>query len=143
AIGTFPGQPVLYIDCGLFKQAREIREVVEWFGDRCDLRVLGFEASGDHLRDACSNLHDIRERRDLDLRQCALVGPNTTDTEVKLYKGSGSGRADSLHAAGRDDFEVVPAVRLSRVLQGDYATLLASAPVLLRMNIEGSEDAVI
>jgi hypothetical protein len=130
---------VLYIDCGVHKHGEQVRCMANWFASRCDLQLLGFEASEEHHRDARRNLADLER---LDLRQVALVGPDATDDHVRLYKGDGVGKADSLFSAG-PRYELVPADRLSHVLQRDYATWLVDAPVLLRMNIEGSEYDVI
>jgi hypothetical protein len=130
---------VLYVDCGLHKDGRQVRCVHAWFGDRCQLHVLGFEASADHLRDARAELADLPL---LDLRQLALVGPDTTDEHVKLYRGPGAGDGDSLFRP-QERYELVPAARLSSVLSRDEAPMLEHAAVLLRMNIEGSEYDVI
>ncbi len=132
-------RPVLYVDCGVHKHGEQLRCMHDWFANRCDLHMLGFEASAEHHREACANLGDLDH---LDLRQVALVGPDTREGYVRLYKGPRDGKADSLHTPG-ERFEDVPAEPLSRVLQRDYASYLADAPVLVRMNIEGSEYDVI
>ncbi len=132
-------RPVLYVDCGVHKHGEQLRFMAEHFGGRCDLHMLGFEASSEHHRDAQANLADLPQ---LDLRQVALVGPDNEADHVRLYKGLHGGKADSLHRPS-EHYEDVPAEPLSRVLTRDYATLLADAPLLVRMNIEGSEFDVI
>jgi hypothetical protein len=130
---------VLYLDCGVHKRGEQLRCMHVWFGDRCDLQLVGFEASEEHHRDALQNLADLPR---LDLRHLALVGPDATDDHVRLYKGSRDGKADSLLREG-PRYEVVPAERLSTFLRREYSSYLGDAPVLLRMNIEGSEYDVI
>jgi len=133
-------RPVLYVDCGVHKLGEQLRWMRTWFGDRCDLQMVGFEASEEHYLDAGKNLADVEQ---LDLRHLALVGPDAGVTSVKLYKGARSGKADSLYAHGRSTFEIVPAARLSDLLSTEYTSALGAAPVLLRMNIEGSEYDVV
>jgi hypothetical protein len=131
---------VLYVDCGVHKRGEQLVAMHEWFGHRRDLRLLGFEASATHCRDAAAHLAALPH---LDLRQLALIGPDAPPGPVKLYTGSRDGKADSLYADGRAQFDVVPAERLSDVLRRDYGDDLERAPVLLRMNIEGSEYDVV
>jgi hypothetical protein len=133
------GRRVLYVDCGVHKLGEQLRAMNDWFARECDLQLLGFEASAEHHRDALQNLADLQH---LDLRQLALVGPDATEDHVRLYKGARDGKADSLHREG-PRYEVVPAERLSTVLQRDYGAWLVDAPLLLRMNIEGSEYDVV
>jgi hypothetical protein len=131
---------VLYVDCGVHKYGEQLRSMQEWFADRCDLRLLAFEASGEHCRDAGTHLADLRN---LDLRNFALVGPDAIEASVKLYKGPLDGRGDSLVLRQSDRYEVVPARRLSEVLREEFGDWLTDTPVILRMNIEGSEYDVI
>jgi hypothetical protein len=143
-VGAFRSSPplkrrVLYVDCGVHKFGEQLRAMDDWFGDQYELQLVGFEASAEHHRDALENLADLEH---LDLRQLALVGPDATEDHVRLYKGARDGKADSLHRAG-PRYEVVPAERLSTVLERDYGAWLTDAPLLLRMNIEGSEYDVI
>ena len=131
---------VLYVDCGVHKYGEQLRCMQEWFADRCDLHLLAFEASGEHCRDAAAHLADVHN---LDLRNIALVGPDAAEASVKLYKGPLDGRGDSLVLRQSDRYEVVPARRLSDVLREEFGDWLLDAPVILRMNIEGSEYDVI
>jgi len=133
-------RPVLYIDCGLHKKGEQIRWMHRWFGDRYELHSLGFEASADHIRDAAAELADLDH---VTLMQIALVGPHHEGGEVRLYKSSrGEGKGDSLFVNEREDYDVVPARRLSEVLTSEGHSL-ADIPVILRMNIEGAEHFVI
>jgi FkbM family methyltransferase len=132
---------VLYIDCGVHKHGEQIRWMHRWFGDRFELHILGFEASAEHIRDARAALGDL----DFDLVQlhhAALVGPDHVGEEVRLYKEGNSGKGDSLFAARGQEYEVVPARRLSDVLAAGGHEL-AGIPAILRMNIEGAERGVI
>jgi hypothetical protein len=131
---------VLYVDCGVHKQGEQLRCMQSWFGDRCKLQLVGFEASSEHCRDAAANLADLSR---LDLRNAALVGPDAGTDWVKLYKSAGRGKADSLFRDGGAGYELAPAERLSTVLLREYGEWLAHGAVLLRMNIEGSEYDVI
>jgi FkbM family methyltransferase len=132
--------PVLYIDCGVHKRGEQIRWMHRWFADRYELRVLGFEASAEHVRDATVALADLDGVR---LFHLALVGPEETAGEVRLYKSPvGQGKGDSLFANSRGDYDVVPARRLSDVLAEEGCSL-SELPVVLRMNIEGAEQFVI
>ncbi|MCW3068645.1 MAG: hypothetical protein JWL67_1270 [Solirubrobacterales bacterium] len=132
--------PVLYIDCGVHKLGEQIRWMHEWFGDRYELRVLGFEASGEHVRDAAAALADLEG---VHLVHAALVGPDHEGGEVRLYKSAGGeGQGDSLFTNDREDYDVVPARRLSDVL-AEEGYSLSEVPVILRMNIEGAEHYVI
>jgi hypothetical protein len=133
-------RPVLYIDCGLHKKGEQIRWMHEWFGDRYELHALGFEASAEHIRDAAAELADVDR---LKLMHVALVGPDHDGDEVRLYKSSrGEGKGDSLFVNEREQYDVVPARRLSEVLATEGYSL-ADIPVILRMNIEGAEHFVI
>jgi hypothetical protein len=130
---------VLYIDCGVHKEAEQVQWMQRWFGDRYELHVLAFEAGGDHCRDAAAALAGLDRLR---LHHLALVGPDYADSEVKLYKSSGKGKADSLFQERGEEFEIVPAGRLSSVLAQEGWDL-ARTPTVLRMNIEGAEQFVI
>src|ERR1700722_11571954 len=130
---------ILYIDCGVHKRGEQIRWMHRWFGDRFELQVLGFEASAEHIRDAREALGDLEL---VQLHHAALVGPDHVGAEVRLYKEGNSGKGDSLFAARGQEYEVVPARRLSEVLAtGGHE--LEGVPVILRMNIEGAERGVI
>jgi hypothetical protein len=137
---SYPRPPVLYIDCGVHKHGEQIRWMHRWFGDRYELHVLGFEASGEYFRDASAALADLARVR---LHHVALVGPDHVGGEVRLHKAGGGGRGeDSLLAALGDEYEVVSARRLSDVLAEEgYA--LGEMPVILRMSIVGAERLVI
>ncbi len=143
AFGRMPpplGRPrVLYIDCGLHRQAEEVRWMHRWFGERYELHVFGFEASGEHAVAAAAELAGLEH---LHLHQLALVGPDYEGEEARLYKASGRGRADSLFSERGQEFEVVPAARLSAVLAREGWDIRRT-PTILRMNIEGAEQFVI
>lgn len=131
---------VLYIDCGLHKRGEQVRWMHRWFGQRYEVRTLGFEASAEHIRDATAALADIEHVK---LMHLALVGPDHEGEEVRLYKSAqGEGQGDSLFVNERADYDVVPAKRLSEVLAQEGYTL-SEMPVILRMNIEGAEHFVI
>jgi hypothetical protein len=132
-------RPVLYVDAGVHKRGGELRAVHEWLGERCELHLVGFEASSEHWRDASAALADLPR---LDLRQLALVGPDAARGHVRLYKGARDGRADSLFTPS-ERYEDVPAERLSAYLAREHGALCAHAPLLVRMNIEGSEYDVV
>ena len=134
------GKPqVLYIDCGTHKEGAEIRWMMRWFSGRYDLTVLGFEGSGEHFPEVRAALAGFDKVR---LRQIALVGPDHVGKTVKLYKGGGDGRGDSVFADRGADYEEVAAGRLSEILSED-GFALTETPALLRMNIEGAEQFVI
>lgn len=139
--GSSPsGRPrVLYVDCGVHKRGEQIRHMQRWFADRYELHILAFEASREHFRDASNALVDVDG---LQLRHVALVGPDHVGGEVRLYKTGGGGHGDSLFAARGENYEVVPARRLSQVL-ADEQYVPGELPVILRMNIEGAEQFVI
>src|SRR3954452_1473119 len=82
ALRTTPpsSRSVLYVDCGVHKRGEQIRYMHEWFATRCDLRIIGFEASANHASDARDALADVP---DVELRQLALVGPGNDASEVK------------------------------------------------------------
>jgi FkbM family methyltransferase len=136
------GRVVLYVDCGVHRDGEQVRFVAEELAPSCELHVLAFEASAEHCEAAARNLADVARDVHLDLRQVALVGPGARDDTVKLFKGSQGGKADSLFRTG-DRFEVVPAARLSDILRRDFSSELDDAPLLVRMNIEGSEYDVV
>jgi FkbM family methyltransferase len=134
------GRPtVLYIDCGTHKEASELRQVVRWLGNRCDLHILAFEASPAHFKDAEQSLGDLPNVR---LLHIALVGPNHQGDTVKLHRSGGDGRADSLFASRGTEYDVVPAKRLSQVLL-DEGWDIRCVPTLLRMNVEGAERFIV
>jgi hypothetical protein len=130
---------VCYVDCGLHKQGEQVRWIREWFGDRCDLRMVGIEASAEHMHDAETALADVPN---LHVLQVALIGPDDPREKVALHRGSEGGKADSLYGSGAD-VEMVPADRLSNVIRREFSDALDGAPLLVRMNIEGSELDVI
>jgi FkbM family methyltransferase len=129
--------PVLYVDCGVHEHGDEIRLVHRWLAGRCDLRIVAFEAASRQFAVASEALADVPA---LDLRRQALVGPDHTGATVTLHRSPG-GYADSIFADGGADREEVPATRLSAVLLADHAR--HDGPVIVRMNIEGAELAVI
>jgi len=57
--GTDPRPRVLYVDCGVHKEGRQIRAVHAWLGDRYDLTIVGIEAGSEHVEDARSALADV------------------------------------------------------------------------------------
>jgi len=139
--GKGPRPRVLYVDCGVHKEGRQIRAVHAWLGDRYDLTIVGIEAGSEHVEDARSALADVGG---VELRHVALVGPDHEGETVRLYTsgGLGRGKGDSLFAARGSRHEDVPAARLSRILvEGGY--LDDDTVVVLRMNIEGAEQYVI
>jgi hypothetical protein len=132
-----PPRPVLYLDCGLHKTGAQVRCVHDWFAGRHDLRILGFEASGAHYADAVAALADLPEA---ELHQVALVGPEHEGDTVALYRSGTNGAADSLFSERGNEYDLVPARRLSEIIGGRP---LEQMTVILRMNIEGAEQFVI
>ena len=132
-----PRAPVLWVDCGVHEHGDEIRLVRRWLAPRQEVRIVAFEAASRQFAAARESLADVPC---LDLRQQALVGPDHAVATVALYCSSG-GYGDSIFAVGGRGREDVAAVRLSRVLLSEHAH--HDGPVLLRMNIEGAELAVI
>ncbi len=132
-----PRLAVLYVDCGVHEHGDEIRLVHRWLGGRFDVRIVAFEAGSRQFAVAGAALADVPA---LDLRHQALVGPDHAGTTITLHRSPG-GYADSIFADGGADLEEVPAVRLSAVLLAEHAG--HDGPVVVRMNIEGAELAVI
>ncbi len=131
--------PVLHIDCGVHEQGREIRCLHRWFATRREIRVIAFEAGSRQFAAAGVALGDLPA---LELLHAALVGPDHVGTTVTLYHSAESrGYADSTFPVDGAEPETVPAVRLSDVLRSRQASHVG--PVILRMNIEGAELAVI
>lgn len=128
---------VLYVDCGTHREGRELLAVRSWLSSKYELRILAFEASPAHYRAALENLSWVPE---LDLRHAALVSPDWTYPTARLYRSGGEGRGDSLFSQRGEGFDEVAAVRLSDVLAQEDVLGMA---VILRMNIEGSEKAVL
>jgi FkbM family methyltransferase len=130
---------ILYIDCGVHEEGIEIRWMRRWFSRRYDVRVIAFEAGSRQFAAAAEALRDVPG---LELRHQALVGPDHGSATVTLYRSrEGGGYADSIFATAGAEHEDVPAVRLSEVLLCEHAS--HRGPVILRMNIEGAELAVI
>lgn len=128
---------VLYLDCGLHTEGRQVRTVSEWLEPRVGhLDIVGFEAGPHHVRAARRSLSDVSN---LQIHAVALVGPDHADSTVRLYRDAAAGRGDSLFAGRGQAFDDVPAARLSSYLPpvGSYDA------VILRMNIEGAESFVI
>lgn len=135
-----PSKPqVLYIDCGVHRRGEQIRWMHRWFADRYELHVLGFDAGLEHVHDASTELADLDR---VQLCHLALVGPDHKGDEVRIYKAGGEGKGDSLFGERGEEYDAVPACRLSRVLV-DEGYDLGEMPVILRMNIEGAEQLVI
>jgi hypothetical protein len=133
------GDPVLHIDCGVHAEGDEIRLMRRWLSPRPDVSVLAFEAGSRQFHAAAAALRDVPS---LDLRHEALVGPDHASATVTLHGSpADGGYGDSIFACGGPDLEDVPAVRLSEVLLSTHAA--HAGPVILRMNIEGSELAVL
>lgn len=130
-----PGRThVLYVDCGTHRDGSELRLVAHWL-DRYDLSMLAFEAAPDHYAAAQRHLAALS----VTLRNVALVGPEHSGKSVRLYRAGGDGRGDSLYSTRGVESVEVAAARLSGYIR-DWAD---RGPVLLRMNIEGAEPAVI
>jgi FkbM family methyltransferase len=145
-LGAFRSRPlgrltVLYVDCGVHRRGQELRFVSEQLGDTYDLRLIAFEASPRNFADALQNLADVPG---VDLRGCALVGPDYEGQTVRLFRTKDKfGRGDSLFAERGDrDYDEVPAVRLSAALT-DSGLAPSCMITILRMNIEGAEHFVI
>ena len=135
--GSIQSARVLYVDCGVWEDGKQIRLVHEWLGaDVAELSLVGYEANPHHWALAVEALGDIPN---LDLRQAALVGPGHSGT-VKLYlsRGGEGNKDDSLLRTSGEPIDV-PAERLSEHLpaRGRFDA------ILLRMNIEGAEEYVI
>lgn len=128
---------LLYVDCGTHRDGLQVKAVSRWFGSR--VQILAFEAGSEYCASAQANLADVPR---LDLRQQALVGPDHEDPTARLYRAGVDGKGDSLFTERGTEFEEVPAVRLSQVLNDFYASH-GEMPTVVRMNIEGAEMFVI
>lgn len=128
---------VLYLDCGVWRDGKQIRLVHEWLGDHvAHLDVLAFEANPYHHKAASAALADLPG---VDLRNVALVGPGQAGTAtLYLTRGGEGAKGDSLLRKQEESVDV-PAERLSRLLPD----LDAYDAVILRMNIEGAEEFVV
>ena len=133
------GHDVLYVDCGVHTRGEQIRFMHEWFGRRWPLRIVGIEASGAHCEAARAHLSDIPR---LVVRHAALVGPGHGGETATLFLHSASGR-DATLLVPSAHAETVPAVHLSSILMTELMPPHEDALVVIRMNIEGSEDDVI
>ena len=127
---------VLHVDCGVHRDGQELTWMHKWFGQRYELKMIGFEAGRSQFEQASRKLQTIP---DLDLRHAALVGPDHSASTAELHFGASEAGA-SLFSERGQRVEVVPAVRLSEVL-----TSISPEPdaVIVRMNIEGAEAFVI
>jgi FkbM family methyltransferase len=128
---------VLYIDCGVHVDGRELVWLQEWLSGRSALRILAFEAGRQQFVRAAKKLDGTPG---LDLRHGALVGPLHRGPTAELHVGNDGGLGASLFSARGDTVEEVPAVRLSDVLS---TVSPPPAVTILRMNIEGAESFVI
>jgi FkbM family methyltransferase len=130
---------VLYVDCGVHDDGHELRLIRRWLARRRDVHIIAFEAGSEQFAAAAEVLADVPS---LDLRHRCLVGPDHTSPTVTLYGSrSDGGYADSIFARDGADHEDVPAGRLSEVLLSEHGS--HQGPVILRMNIEGAELAVV
>ncbi len=127
---------VLYLDCGVHRDGQQIQATARWFGRR--LHIIAFEANPKHYAAATKSLAGIAH---LDLRNEALVGHRFSDPVVRLYMAGGNGTGDSLFSERGETYEEVRASHLSEILQEE--PIADSAPILIRMNIEGAEIFVI
>lgn len=127
---------VLHIDCGVHRDGQELTWMRKWFGQRYELKMIGFEAGRSQFEEASRTLQRIPG---LDLRHAALVGPDHDAPTAELHFGDSEAGA-SLFSERGQRVEVVPAVRLSEVLRS-----ISPEPdaVIVRMNIEGAEPLVI
>jgi hypothetical protein len=133
------GRPtVLYVDCGMHRDARQLVCMLDWFGPSTDLHVLGIEASSEHF----DIVAEVLRAQAVELRQLALVGPDHAGASIRLYKSGGRGKGDSLFSERGRAWEEVPALRLSTLLAAAGPSPQTSV-LLLRMNIEGAEVFVI
>jgi FkbM family methyltransferase len=129
--------PVLYVDCGTHRDAKEVRFALDALNDAA-ISVIAIEASADHLAAARAGFRDDPE---LSFVQLALVGPDETADTVKLFRCDDS-RGDSLFPSRGAEFDLVPAGRLSDVLEKSSHDV-REEPFILRMNIEGAEYGVL
>jgi FkbM family methyltransferase len=135
---------VFYIDAGLHRKPQEMLNVVNWFGKRVELSVIGIEAHPEFLssaREFVSN--EIPNFTNVKLINTALVGPNKSEDSVKLHvPNDGKGEDASLLEDRGGDEIYVRSRKLSNII--DECGIAPSRDILLiRMNIEGSEDLVL
>jgi len=128
------GTRVIYIDIGMHKQARQLCYVKAEFGDRLDLRTIGFEAHPTYFREAVAA---VRPGSKDTLVNAAVVGPGQ-GASVRLNLDGREGLGDSIVRAGIGQGIDVPAVRLSDIIRSRGIDRSEDV-VLLRMNIEGAE----
>lgn len=132
------GRRILYLDCGTYREAAQLRAVHRWFAAGNDLYSAAFEASPDHCAAAREATSDLAG---LTLHNVALVSPDHEGDSVRLYLSERSGAGDSVVAQRSDRWVDVPAARLSALLTRMLAE--ESRAVVLRANIEGAEYGVI
>ena len=128
----------IYVDVGLHRKAKQIRQISDWFGKNNDVTVLGFEASEEHFVHAKEAVKGCVAR--IELFNVALVGPECLEKEVRLYKAGGHGAGDSLFSERGEQYEFVEARRLSEVISRQN---FENAPIILRMNCEGAEYQIL
>lgn len=127
---------VLYLDCGVHTEGKQIRLMHEWFAPLVNLQMIGFEASPRHFPEALRNLSDIPN---LELRHVALVAPDHSEETIRLYRTGGDGKGDSVFPERGTEYDEVAVARLSNVIRGVESDVI----VILRMNIEGAEWHVV
>lgn len=130
---------LFYIDCGTHKSGNQIKLMNSWFGNKTDLVMIGIEASPDHMKDVQESFAGTLT---VNFQQQALVGPDYSESTVRLYKDSGSGLGDSLFAERGTQYDDVPASRLTDLMER-LGIDPARVPTILRMNIEGAEFYVV
>lgn len=129
---------VVHLDLGTHQAARELSCMAGQWLPRAAARwrVFGFEANPESLQAARQR---VGEDSRVQFVHAAVCGQIPEGGYLRLYR-HGDGHGDSLLRAGSDAIEV-PALRLSEWLAAqDFAP---DAILLLRMNIEGAEEAVL
>jgi len=126
---------VLYIDAGTHKGATELNLVHRWFNHLPQMRYVGFEANPAYHAEVVGAVP-----AGVEVVNRALVGPSHGDT-ISLNLDGKTGEGDSIFDRKFSDRSIqVPATRLSAYLMAIDASRTV---ILLRMNIEGAEVAVL
>lgn len=130
---------VLYLDLGTHREGKQARLIFEWLTPHAELTLLGFDANPTNY----SHFAQYHAPAiGMEVAHVALVGPDYDGKTIDLYLDGKEGLGDTILPQEGAEAVSVPAMRLSRWLH-ERAIVLQSQIVLLRMNIEGAEFAVL
>lgn len=139
ARGVAPDRKIYFFDIGLHRDPKQIKAVLNWFGEESPIQIFGFEAHPDYFASASDVLNG---RSNVTLVNVAVVGPDHDGEDIRLYLAGGSGAGDSIYTRRSSTFITAPATRLSNFIS-DMGIDLKRNIAIIRMNIEGAEWAVI